>query len=157
MPRNTSNIGSLEVIDAALPPSVQLKLNDRLRRIADALGLQQAGSGTTSSVTNVNQLVFFVPGTLGILSDAAPAITVPENRKFSELVALLKQPPQGAPVAIQFYVNGQKWGASISLSGTSAKQALSNVASIPADQVIRMDITQVGSTFPGSDLTVILR
>jgi hypothetical protein len=105
----------------------------------------------------VSQVVFFVPGTLGILSDAAPALTLPQDRRFSKVVALLKQAPQGAPVTAQLYVNGQKWGPQISLNGASATQSLSNAGPIAADQVIRLDITSVGTTFPGADLTVILR
>jgi len=163
MPVNTSETGSLEINDPNLPPSVQTKLNDRLRRIGRFIGTVSSGSGPGpgpggggGSASFGTQLVFTVPGTLAIESGAAPLLMLPSSVQFSQAVLLLNQAPQGGAVTVQLYVNGAAWGTALSISATSQTVSLS-AGAIAANQSIRLDITNVGLAFPGMDLTLLLR
>lgn len=168
MPLNASNsLGSLEVNDAGVPASFLAKLNDRLRRISNLVAsTSQTSLSSTTQVSGAasGELILTVPGTLAVESNAAAAVTLGENTKFSTLIALVKQAPQGAAITLQLYAGGNPWGPQISIAAnaTAAQLNVSGVAAIPANALIRLDITQVGATlsgqsFPGSDLTVILR
>jgi hypothetical protein len=154
---SSNNIGSLEVVDPNLPASVQSKLNDRMRRIQQAIAGFSTRSGANSA-SGVEQIVLFVPGTLAISSNLAPALTLGVTQSFSTIVALVKTAPSGTgSLTLQIYVNGVVWGPSVSLTSTSVTATISPALSIPASQIIRLDITAVGGTNPGADLTVILR
>ena len=161
MPLNsTGAIGSLEIIDSSVPAGFQQKLNDRLRKIAAYIGSANGSSSTGgSSSSSVGQIEFAVPGILAVQSDVAPVLTLPAARTFSKLLVFLKIAPIGGSFTVQLYVNGSAWGPSVSIAA-GAKSASANVsgtAAIPADQIIRLDVTACGTTYPGSDLTVMLR
>ena len=161
MPTNPKNqLGDLSVNDPDVSQSFLLKLNDRLRRISQII----SGGNTTINNNNnttiggggASEVVLTVPGVIGVESDAAPAITLGSQTSFSTVVLLLKQAPQGANVTVQLYVAGATWGGPLSMNGTSASFTAAG-GSIAANAIIRLDITGVGTTYPGSDLTVILR
>lgn len=157
LPTNSNSTGSLEINDSNVNQTFLGKLNDRMRRISQ---LVSAGSFTSdNSDTSATELILSVPGTLSVESNAAPAVTLGTPTSFTTAVVLVKTAPQGNPLALQLYVNGSGWGQALSLpaNSTSLKVGLSGVSAIAADQLIRLDITGVGLTFPGSDLTVILR
>lgn len=161
MPTNpTNSAGSLEINDSTVSQQFLTRLNDRMRRIALALpsatSTGSSGSSSSSGSTSGKQLFLCVPGTLAIQSNAAPAIELASTTAFSQIVMLLKQAPQGGSVVVQLYVAAAAWGPSVTLSSTSVTQSIT-AAAIPANAIIRLDITGVGLTFGGSDLTVILR
>jgi hypothetical protein len=160
MPNNTNALGSLDIVDPSVSSSFQTKLNDRLRRIASIITTTGANGAAGSS--GAGQITLSVAGILAIESDVAPPFSLGQSTSFSQAVLLLKQPPIGSPVSVQLFVNGKPWGAAITTSSTSASIDVSGAGPIPANQLLRLDITAVGAlltgvSFPGSDLTVILR
>jgi hypothetical protein len=162
MPNNTNSLGSLEIIDSSVSSSFQTKLNDRLRRIGSIIGKAGAAGGSGTSGSGVSQITLSVSGILAVESDVAPPFTLGADTSFSTAVMLLKRPPIGSPVSVQLFVNGTPWGGPIVTSSTSASIDVSGAGPIKANQLVRLDITGVGAlltgvSFPGSDLTVILR
>lgn len=105
----------------------------------------------------VGEVVLSVPGTIGIRSNAAPLVTISTAQSASQIVALLKQAPVGADAQIRVLAAGVVIGQPLTIpAGTlSASQTLT--APVDADALITLDVLAVGSTFPGSDLTVLLR
>jgi hypothetical protein len=160
MPSSSNAIGNLEIPSLSLGP-----LNDRLRRIGQLLASGKLTSSTGLAGSSLaGQLEFTVPGILAIESDVCPVLTLPADQTFSELLAFVKSAPIGSPLTVQMYVGGTAWGPALSIAAGSktAKASLTGNAKITADSIIRLDITGVGAlltgvSFPGSDLTVLIR
>lgn len=104
----------------------------------------------------IQMLVLAVPGTLSIRSSAAPLIALPRERRVAGMLALLKQPAIGGDVGLEIAVDGAKW-AELAIPENATKAAGGLAKAIPAEAVMTLDIVRVGLTFPGSDLTVMLR
>jgi hypothetical protein len=164
MPSNSNSTGSLEVSSLSLPV-----LNDRLRRIGSILSSLTGGttSSSTTSTTasaSVNQIVLTVPGILAVQSNVAPILELASSQTFKTIVALVKIAPIGSPITVQLYVNGAEWGpvVTIAAGAFSGSASISGAGPIAANAPIRLDITGVGATltgvsYPGSDLTVLVR
>jgi hypothetical protein len=133
------------------------RLNERLRDIANAIRTLSEG-GTTRVVTQggAAEIVLFVPGTLAIESDAAPLVTLGADRTFTELVALAKRAPEGAAIVAEIEVGGEAV-AEVTIAADAASGLAEGSFQIGADAVVRLNVTGVGTSFPGSDLTLILR
>jgi len=109
-------------------------------------GVITAGAGTLS---------LYVGGTLGIGSDLAPVVALTEARKPTSVKAYVKQAPTGAGLTLKLVVGGADWlTLTIPAGQTSASATPSS--EIAANTNVRLDITAVGTTFPGSDLSVFL-
>jgi hypothetical protein len=162
MPSSSNSTGNLEISALSLPV-----LNDRLRRIGTILGALTGSSTVSSGSTasgSVNQIVLTVPGILAIQSNVAPILELAAAQTFSTIVALVKTAPIGSPITLQLYVSGAAWGpvVTIAAGALSGSGSISGAGPIPANAIIRLDITGVGATltgvsFPGSDLTVLVR
>jgi hypothetical protein len=162
MPSNTNSVGSLAIPQASVDPTFLYTLNDRLSRIGIALGLTSSStSSSSSSNSSTGQLTLAKSGILSVQSDVCPSVTLSASQAFTAAVVLLKQKPIGAPVTLQLYVNGVAWGPQLSTTALSTTVDVSSAGAIPANQLVRVDVTGVGASlsggFPGSDLTVILR
>jgi hypothetical protein len=152
--------------DLELPPfsevdaGFQRSLNDSLRQIArqlDGIGTATAQAVNRGSSAGT-QLILTAPGTLAIMSSVTPLVSVANMAAPMEVLAYLKQPAQGGSVTLQVNADGAKYFAlTIPQGQTKADQSGGNFAQIAAGAVISVDITGVGGTFPGADLTVILR
>jgi hypothetical protein len=119
-----------------------------------ALAAALTGSSTE---TGGGSLLFTVPGTIGIRSNAAPLIQAPDALTFSTAVALVKQAPAGAAINVIVRDAGNAIGTvTIAAGATSGSVTLSS-GSVSAGDLLTIDITTVGTTFPGSDLTVQLQ
>lgn len=130
-------------------------LNDRFRRIQEALNMPVPGvTGTTG--TN-GQLTLVVQGNLAVGSNMAPPISFPVSTSVSAIAVLLGTAPAGAAVIIQLYVGGVAWQAPITIAGTSQTVPIPAGNTIGPNLPVRVDITQVGSTTPGTNLSVSLR
>lgn len=137
-------------------------LNDRFRTIASGLG----GSGTPAAPASVfvgggsgQQLILSVPGTLGVLTNAAPVVSLSQGRTPTGLVGILKNAPQGAPVQFTLLVAGVAYTTMTLPTGLLAPVMLAGAlgGGIAANAAITLNITQVGTVFPGSDLSVLMR
>jgi len=130
----------------------------RYQRRAAAGTVTQVAGGAVVAGAQPQALILSVPGTLSIRSDAAPLVSLPEAKTPTAVVALLKQPPSGADLTCEVSVGGSVW-ASITIPNgeTEARLGSKGLRQIGADQLVVLDITAVGTTFPGADLTVMIR
>ncbi len=139
----------------------QLALNDRFRTIAQALDSIGATGTTTSTATaSGRELILTVPGTLGIQTNAAPLVSLPDSiTPGGGIVAMLKQPPQGASVKFKLQVGGADYTAVELPAGSSLPVLISGALGgvIAANALVTLNIIQVGTTFPGADLSVLVR
>lgn len=127
-------------------------LNERLRSLSGpavgAVGSRQA-SGATS-------LVFSAPWVLSTDSMVAPLLEVASPVRVSEIVAMLKQPPTGGQIRAVVMAGDAELGSIIIPAGSRYVRQQASI-SVPARSVLSLELTSVGLTFPGADLTVILR
>jgi hypothetical protein len=153
---------------ASVDPAFQQTLNDSLRQIArqfDSLttgtGIKTNAGGSSGggSVTITGaQLDLSVPGTLAIDDDVPPLISLPADATPTAIIALVKQASQGGPIQAQINVNGTKYAVvTIAVNQTSGSVPGSTFAKIPANQIITLDIIAAPQSFPGADLTVMIR
>ena len=107
-----------------------------------------------------NGFMLPVAGVLGIQSDAAPAFYLNADFTPGAIKAYVKSAPVGADLTFCLYV-GTSSNPCITLTipaGQKSVVAKSDVidalAPIPANTNVRLAITSVGSTYPGTDLVV---
>ena len=109
------------------------------------------------------QYSFQIEGYLAIQTGAAPEIVVESPRVVRDVFAILKNAPSGppgsSPVSIELKVDSQPY-ASLQIP---INQTTSNAVNgfwlppLQTESKLSIDITGVGETLPGSDLTVIIR
>lgn len=134
-----------------LDPDVQRILNDLFRRLSVA----SVGTARPAETSGGGLLVLAVPGTLSIRSSAAPLVSFTFVRSTSRVTALLKRAAIGGEVTVRLKVAGTEIAAlTVPAGATTATTAV--VRAIAADAVVEVDITAVGSTFPGADLTLLI-
>jgi hypothetical protein len=155
---------SLELPDVGLSVEAHQALNERFRTIAARLDVSVAGATSATAKASGgggssagSELVLSVPGTLGIRTDAAPRVSLPNAATPAALVALLKRAPQGAGVTVQMQVAGANWATLTIPDGAVSATASSGLGGIAADALVTVNLTSVGTTFPGADLTVLIR
>lgn len=134
-------------------------INDRLRRL-ETFAVQASSAGAApaaaSKASGPTELVLAVPGTLGIMSSAAPLVSLAADATPSEIVALVKTAPLGAALTLKVLAGSTPVGIVVIGAG-AVTASVSGGAKIPAEAVITLGITTVGTTFPGADLTVMVR
>jgi hypothetical protein len=105
------------------------------------------------------QLSFQVEAFLAIETGATPDLIVENAHSVRDVFAMIRQAPVGGPVELQVNQNGTLYclltiadGATISnsVAGTSLPALISGAR-------LSLDITMVGPSNPGADLTVIIR
>jgi hypothetical protein len=99
-----------------------------------------------------------VSGVLGIQSDAAPAFYLNNDFTAGSVKAYVKSAPVGADLVFTIYAGANAWMTLTIAAGTAAvvgtSDQIDNASAIPANTNVRLAITSVGTTYPGSDLTV---
>ncbi len=101
-----------------------------------------------------------VSGVLGIQSDAAPAFYLNNDFTAGAVKAYVKSAPVGADLMFSIYVgtSSTPWITLTIAAGTTSVVATSEqidaLTPIPANTNVRLAITSVGTTYPGTDLTV---
>ncbi|HUE17347.1 MAG TPA: hypothetical protein VMR25_24560, partial [Planctomycetaceae bacterium] len=101
-----------------------------------------------------------VAGTLAIGSNQAPPLQLNATRTPNEVVALVGTAPTGAGLTIKINVGGVLWmsltiaAGNLSVQPTAAQLTAAGV--ITGSASITMDITAVGTTVPGADLSVFI-
>jgi hypothetical protein len=105
-------------------------------------------------------LVLNVQGTLAIGSDLAPLFYPMAAINPSAVVARMKQPPTGADLTIQLYSGSTLWMTLTISAGTNSVQATAGAITaagpLASGQDVSLNLTGVGTTFPGSDLSVMI-
>ncbi len=128
-----------------------------------------ASPSTISNFTNTNdsglrtlaggQYSFQITGYLAVQTGAAPNIIVDAPRSIEDIYAVLRTPSSGSGVTLEVNVNGQPY-ATVQFDPNAVTSYVVPGFGLPAltpgDQ-LSLDVTGVGTTNPGSDLTVIIR
>ena len=105
------------------------------------------------------QLSFQIAGYLAIQTSAAPAVIVDADRSVRDIYAVLSIPPSGAAVTLQLNLNGAPY-ATVQFDPNTISSAVVPGFGLPAlhgGDLLTLDITAVGTTYPGSDLTLVIR
>jgi hypothetical protein len=112
-------------------------------------GLRTLGGG---------QFSFQVAGYLAIQTGAAPDVIVDVNRVVGEIYAVLRTPPSPTGVTLQLNQNGNLY-TTVQFAPGAAISGVVDGFGLPAlhtgDQ-LSLDVTGVGTTNPGSDLTLVM-
>jgi len=101
----------------------------------------------------------YIMGVLAIQSDACAPAYLAIPMAIRDIYAYIWDPPLGANLTIDVTVGGVSKGTLTILAGETGSDVIDGATldAWPADTPINLDITQVGSTFPGEMLTVIIR
>ncbi|MCC6591616.1 MAG: hypothetical protein IT168_33325 [Bryobacterales bacterium] len=122
-------------------------------RIIYLFGSEAAG-GFSSAVA------LDVAGTLAIGSDLCPRASLLQDSVARAVKAEVKTAPTGADLTVKLYLGTTLWltltipAGATSVTATPAAVEAAEV--ITAGTNIRVDVTAVGTTFPGSDLSVFI-
>lgn len=102
---------------------------------------------------------FYIPGTLYVANDLSWNPVSPQAMTAIKTWASVKTAPTGATLIMSIYNVTQAavvGTVSIVASATSGNSTAYTTPAIAAGDVLRLDITQIGSTIAGADVTVIL-
>ena len=105
------------------------------------------------------QFNFQVEGLLAVLNDAVPTVSIQENLSVRDVYASLKAAPTGADVQLRINQDGALF-TTLSIVDGQVVSAPVHGAELPVLQSgsnLTLDISAVGTTFPGRDLTVTIR
>jgi hypothetical protein len=101
-------------------------------------------------------VVLYAHGTLGIEADAAAAMYLRESVLPKQVVARVKSAPVGADLEMTIHAGAQEWLSLTIAAGETSAESVGVLAALPADESLRLEITAVGTTFPGVDLAVFI-
>jgi hypothetical protein len=105
------------------------------------------------------QYSFQVAGYLAVQSGAAPDISIESNHVVRDIFAVIKTPATDSPIGLNINLNGSL----LSSVSIPANATVSNsmpgllLPVLTAGSLLSLDITSVGQTVPGADLTVVIR
>ena len=114
------------------------------------LGLRTLGGG---------QFSFQITGYLAIQTGAAPNVIVDADRAVRDVYGILRTPSAGAGVTLQINLNGTQY-ATIQFDPAATISGSVTGFGLPALRVgdeLSVDVTGVGTTNPGADLTLVMR
>ncbi len=124
-------------------------------RVQNFTGLADGGLRTLRG----GQFNFQVEGILGILDDASPPLSVQETLSIRDIYAQVAAAPAGAAMEVTIQQGAQTIATCTIAAGATISPAV-NGAELPlltASSTLKLDITAVGTTYPGRDLTVTMR
>jgi hypothetical protein len=105
------------------------------------------------------QYSFQVAGFLAVQTGAAPDISVEGLHVVRDVFAIVKTPPTGAGIVLNINLN-RTLLCSLTIGAASTTSNLIQGLMLPVlttGSLIGLDITSVGLTVPGADLTVVIR
>jgi hypothetical protein len=110
------------------------------------------------------QIDLVVEGVIGIESNACPPATLPESSSIRDMYAWVEQAPVGSPIECILKVDGEELATLTIAAGSTFSNVVAMDTNpsvdglvIPAQKKITLDVTGVGSTFPGQRLTATIR
>jgi hypothetical protein len=111
-------------------------------------------------LSKVAGLVFQMQGTLGVESNAAQPLYLNRPVTVGDVKAYVQAAPTGAAITFTIYVGGAAWLTLTIPAGQTAVVAtpsqIGALTEIPANTAVSIGITAVGTTFPGSNLSVFI-
>jgi hypothetical protein len=134
---------------------IQQMLDSSNATVPSARGLTVVGG--SGSTTGASQVQLSVPGTLAVMSYAAPLVELPFTITPTSIVALIKQAPVGAAITYRVKVAGVSYFSASVGTGLLLLSSGGTFQPIAANSLITVDIVSVGTTFPGSDLSVLIQ
>lgn len=146
----TGGIGAgnpfVDIADITVDAAVTSILN---AKIADKRALFQLGSG-------IGGIMLVGNGSLTVANDIASPVITPKNGSFTSMYSRVKTAPTGAALIGRVNKNGTLIATfTIAASALNETQTGLNIP-FSAGDYFALDITQIGSTVPGSNLTVVL-
>jgi hypothetical protein len=96
-------------------------------------------------------------GTLAVESSVFPLFRLAAARTPTEVVAMVKDAPTGADLVIEIQVDGVTWQTVTIVAGATSKTVNTGLGQIAANKDVVVNLTRVGTTFPGADLTLLVR
>jgi len=119
------------------------------------------GVGVAWKNKPTKQLTYVIPGDLSTGDHQAIDIRPPQNCTLVEVYATVLSAPTGAAINIAVRIGGTDriTGGTFSIAATATTGSTTSFtdADVDKDELVQIDIDQVGSTLPGSDLAVMLR
>ena len=106
------------------------------------------------------QVDLIVEGVIGIESDAVPPVYLRQATSIRDIYAYCKTAPQGGNITAVVKVAGNPIGTVVINDGQTFPANSIDGKDLPAiqpTQAITLDVTAVGSTFPGERLVVTIR
>jgi len=105
------------------------------------------------------QFSFQVEGFLAIETGATPDLIVEQTHSVRDVYGVIRQAPAGGPVQLQVNQNGAAYCSLTIASGAAISNSVAggSLPPLTAGARLTLDITMVGPTNPGADLTVIIR
>jgi len=113
------------------------------------------------------QIMFGISGTVVVASPAAPVFicSVPDGITIEGVAAYADTAPTGAAIMMEVHIStddGVSWSEAVGENINAGDKVDANVGTISIsavslDDLLRFDVTQVGSTVAGADLTLSLR
>jgi hypothetical protein len=130
-------------------------LGDGAIAVQPFTGTNDVGLRTLSG----GQFSFQIAGYLAIQTAAAPAVIVDADRSARDIYAILAIPPSGAGVTLQLNLNGAPYATVQFGPNTTTSAAVPGfgLPALHAGDLLTLDVTGVGTTYPGSDLTLVIR
>jgi hypothetical protein len=105
------------------------------------------------------QYSFQVAGFLAVQTGAAPDISIEGVHVIRDVFAIVKTPPTDSDIGVNINLDGTLL-CSLSISATFTTSNLVRGLLLPVlttGSLLSIDVTSVGQTIPGSDLTVVIR
>jgi len=124
---------------------------DQFNQVRDFwLYYETAGAANAQSGVHLH-----VEGTLAIGSDLAPRFHLNADTQAVAVTAEVKQAPLGAPLTVEIRQGAALWlSVTIPAGQTVVATNAAGAASLLAGENLSIDLTAVGTTFPGADLSV---
>lgn len=148
---------------AAVEMSVHNAFGDSPTAVQEFLSFQSdpGASGTRPGLrTNKGgEYVMQADGTLAIEAAPSPPLPVAIATSVRDVFARLALAPAGAGITITVKRNGAAYATVTIPAGQTVSNTVSGaaLAALQPGDLLTFDITGVGSTYPGSDLTVVVR
>lgn len=105
------------------------------------------------------QFDFQMEGLLGTLDDATPPLIVQENLSIRDVLAVVKTAPAGADLVAEIEQDGSPIATVTIIDGQTAAVPVEgrDLPTLSEGSRLTLNILGVGSTYPGSDLSVAIR
>jgi hypothetical protein len=127
----------------------------------------ETGNYTTGSldkglrVLSGGTIEMVVEGIIGVESNAVPEVRLPLATSILDIYAAVDEAPTGSGISVQVKVDGDGYGDEATIADGTATPANTvsgrDLPAIAAETPIRLDVTGVGSTFPGRRLVIRIR
>ena len=138
---------------------------------AELFLINSAGNGAVGSISvtqttdsglrtlSGGQYSMQIDGFLAVETGAAPDLMVEAPHAVRDVFAIVKQAPAGAPIQLQLKYNGAAYCSLTIPAGSTVSNTVKGLGLRFVDENgrISLDVTDVGTSSPGSDLSVIIR